>query len=230
MARRPTDGLAGEHARRRYLARATIGGDHGHRTRLRAIHAVSVDDTARGVGVMAPAHAAPTETAAAGFLDPVLVHGDACAPNTLISHDGASVGNVDFGDLAVGDRWADLAIASMSLDWNFGEGHQDEFFTAYGIGRDRRTHPVLPRALGSRILNHSSRPSSRPHANSEGRERIPVGQGKLSASGGPSASDKYENYSSFRGPRNHARRAGPGAAQDSPRVRFAPPLLGTYRG
>ena len=26
----------------------------------------------------------------------------------------------DFGDLAVGDRWADLAVASLSLDWNFG--------------------------------------------------------------------------------------------------------------
>ena len=37
---------------------------------------------------------------------------------------GPWTGNVDFGDLAVGDRWADLAVASMSLDWNFGEGHQ----------------------------------------------------------------------------------------------------------
>jgi kanamycin kinase len=68
--------------------------------------------------------------------DPVLVHGDACAPNTLISPDGEWTGNVDFGDLAVGDRWADLAVASMSLDWNFGEGHQEEFFDAYGIAPD----------------------------------------------------------------------------------------------
>jgi aminoglycoside phosphotransferase (APT) family kinase protein len=45
---------------------------------------------------------------------------------------------VDFGDLAVGDRWADLAVASMSLDWNFGEGHQPEFFAAYGIEPDER--------------------------------------------------------------------------------------------
>jgi kanamycin kinase len=68
--------------------------------------------------------------------DPVVVHGDACAPNTLISEQGLWTGNVDFGDLAVGDRWADLAIASLSLDWNFGEGHQDEFFHAYGIDVD----------------------------------------------------------------------------------------------
>jgi kanamycin kinase len=69
-------------------------------------------------------------------LDPVVVHGDACAPNTLISDGGEWTGNVDFGDLAMGDRWADLAIASMSLDWNFGEGHQAEFFDAYGIEPD----------------------------------------------------------------------------------------------
>ncbi len=67
---------------------------------------------------------------------PVLVHGDACAPNTLLSIGGDWTGNVDFGDLASGDRWADLAIASLSLDWNFGEGHQQEFFDAYGVAPD----------------------------------------------------------------------------------------------
>ena len=41
--------------------------------------------------------------------------------------------HVDLGRLGVGDRWADLAVASMSLDWNFGEGRQDAFFEAYGI-------------------------------------------------------------------------------------------------
>jgi kanamycin kinase len=64
------------------------------------------------------------------------VHGDACAPNTLINDAREWVGNIDFGDLGVGDRWADLAIASLSLDWNFGEGHQDEFFGAYGVEPD----------------------------------------------------------------------------------------------
>jgi kanamycin kinase len=68
--------------------------------------------------------------------DPVPVHGDACAPNTLINDAREWVGNIDFGDLGVGDRWADLAIASLSLDWNFGEGHQDEFFGAYGVEPD----------------------------------------------------------------------------------------------
>ena len=68
----------------------------------------------------------------------MLVHGDACAPNTLISEDGIWTGHVDLGDLAVGDRWADLAIASLSLDWNFGEGHQQELYDAYGIAPDEQ--------------------------------------------------------------------------------------------
>lgn len=104
---------------------------------LRAIHAVAVDDFPDGWTSQVWVGQAP---AALGSRPPVaeavLVHGDACAPNTLISLDGAWTGNVDFGDLAVGDRWADLAVASMSLDWNFGPGHQDELFAAYGIEPD----------------------------------------------------------------------------------------------
>ncbi|MEM7271991.1 MAG: phosphotransferase [Actinomycetota bacterium] len=104
---------------------------------LRALHAVPIDDFPPGwtaetwVG-RAPAGLGPRPA----IDDPVVVHGDACAPNTLISDAGEWVGNVDFGDLAVGDRWADLAIASLSLDWNFGEGHQEELYDAYGIAAD----------------------------------------------------------------------------------------------
>lgn len=104
---------------------------------LRAIHAIPIGDfpaewTAEVWVGRAPATLGPRPP----ITDPVLVHGDACAPNTLISSGGRWTGNVDFGDLGVGDRWADLAVASMSLDWNFGEGHQAEFFAAYGIRPD----------------------------------------------------------------------------------------------
>lgn len=104
---------------------------------LRALHAVAVDEFPEGwtsevwVG-RTPASIGPRPPVE----EPVLVHGDACAPNTLISTEGQWSGHVDFGDLAVGDRWADLAVASMSLDWNFGAGHQDELFEAYGIEPD----------------------------------------------------------------------------------------------
>jgi aminoglycoside phosphotransferase len=67
---------------------------------------------------------------------PVVCHGDACAPNTLVGADGRWTGHVDLASLGVADRWADLAIASWSLDWNFGPGWQDAFFAAYGIEPD----------------------------------------------------------------------------------------------
>jgi kanamycin kinase len=66
----------------------------------------------------------------------VVLHGDACAPNTIIGPDGRFAGHVDLGAIGVGDRWADLAIASLSLDWNYGPGWQDEFFHAYGVTPD----------------------------------------------------------------------------------------------
>jgi kanamycin kinase len=66
----------------------------------------------------------------------VVIHGDACAPNTIVGADGRFAGHVDLGAIGIGDRWADLAIASMSLDWNYGPGFQDEFFHAYGVTPD----------------------------------------------------------------------------------------------
>ncbi|WP_367882110.1 phosphotransferase [Rathayibacter oskolensis] len=68
--------------------------------------------------------------------DPVVVHGDACAPNTLLDDDGHWSGIVDVGDLGVGDRWADLAIAAMSLRWNYGEGLEPLLLDEYGIAPD----------------------------------------------------------------------------------------------
>ncbi len=104
---------------------------------LRAIHAIPIDDFPAGWTEEVWVGRRPATLGVRPRVDaPVLVHGDACAPNTLISSAGEWTGNVDLGDLAVGDRWADLAVASLSLDWNFGEGHQQELFDAYGIDPD----------------------------------------------------------------------------------------------
>ena len=43
---------------------------------------------------------------------------------------------MDLGDLGVADRWADLAVATMALDWNFGGDWSGELLEAYGIGAD----------------------------------------------------------------------------------------------
>ncbi|QLL10530.1 phosphotransferase [Mycobacterium vicinigordonae] len=67
----------------------------------------------------------------------VVCHGDACAPNTLIDDVGRYCGHVDLGALGLADRWADLAVATLSLGWNFpGRDWDSEFFSAYGIDPD----------------------------------------------------------------------------------------------
>jgi kanamycin kinase len=67
----------------------------------------------------------------------VVCHGDACAPNTLIGDDGRCCGHVDLGELGVADRWADLAVATLSLGWNYpGRRWDEEFFAAYGAEPD----------------------------------------------------------------------------------------------
>ena len=67
----------------------------------------------------------------------VVCHGDACAPNTLLGDDGRWTGHVDMAALGVADRWADLAVASYSLSWNYGPQWEQVFFAAYGIEPDR---------------------------------------------------------------------------------------------
>ncbi|MGP8001170.1 MAG: aminoglycoside 3'-phosphotransferase [Streptosporangiaceae bacterium] len=66
----------------------------------------------------------------------VVCHGDACAPNTLITDDGRWSGHVDLGDLGVADRWADLAIATWSIGWNYGPGWEQLLLDTYGVSFD----------------------------------------------------------------------------------------------
>lgn len=67
----------------------------------------------------------------------VVCHGDACAPNTLLDEKGSLAGHVDLAALGTGDRWADIAVASMSTLWNYGPGWEDALIEAYGIRPDR---------------------------------------------------------------------------------------------
>lgn len=66
----------------------------------------------------------------------VVCHGDACAPNTLVGDDGRWTAHVDLAALGTADRWADVAVAAMSLAWNYGEGWDAELYAAYGIEPD----------------------------------------------------------------------------------------------
>ena len=101
---------------------------------LRRLHdALPVDDCPFGRPSWVPDDAPPADRL-------VVCHGDACSPNTLMADDGSFSGHVDLGDLGVADRWADLAIATMSLDWNFPTegrgGFQEVLLDAYGVAAD----------------------------------------------------------------------------------------------
>lgn len=68
----------------------------------------------------------------------VLCQGDPCAPNTLLAADGQFLAHLDLARLGVADRWADLAVMSMSLAWNYPRYDEAVFWEAYGIEPDRR--------------------------------------------------------------------------------------------
>ena len=66
----------------------------------------------------------------------VVCHGDACVPNTLIGPGGRCSGHVDLGLLGTADRWADLAVATWSAEWNYGPGWERRLLDAYGVRPD----------------------------------------------------------------------------------------------
>ncbi|MET0303281.1 MAG: aminoglycoside 3'-phosphotransferase [Microbacteriaceae bacterium] len=107
-------------------------------TGLRALHdGVAPDETLESWSAAAWSNQHPAELGERPEPSRLVVcHGDACAPNTLIAADGSWGAHVDVGALALADPWSDLAVASMSLDWNYGPGWQATFFADYGIEPD----------------------------------------------------------------------------------------------
>lgn len=66
----------------------------------------------------------------------VVCHGDACAPNTLLAPDGSFAAHVDLDSLGVADRWADLAVAAWSTEWNYGPRYDHLVYKGYEIDPD----------------------------------------------------------------------------------------------
>ena len=66
----------------------------------------------------------------------VVCHGDACAPNTLSGDGGEFAAHVDLGSLGVADRWAEIAVAAWSTEWNYGPGLAPLLYDAYGVEPD----------------------------------------------------------------------------------------------
>ena len=135
----------GEDAEGTWLLTAGLPGESAVAGRWKADPATAVRAIAEGLRAFhdtVPVDDCPFETWVARRepLPPpdklVVCHGDACSPNTLIGDDGRWSGHVDLGALGVADRWADLAIATMSLDWNYGAGWQALLLEIYGIEPD----------------------------------------------------------------------------------------------
>ena len=68
--------------------------------------------------------------------DLVVCHGDYCLPNIMFL-EGRLTGYLDLGELGVADRWWDLAVATWSLGWNLGPGHEATFLEEYGVSLDQ---------------------------------------------------------------------------------------------
>jgi kanamycin kinase len=83
---------------------------------LRTIHATDASDCP--FGTRKPGH--------------VLVHGDFCLPNVLVT-DGVLTGLIDVGQTGLGDSRVDLAAGVWSLQYNFGPGNARDFLDAYGV-------------------------------------------------------------------------------------------------
>jgi len=142
----------GNDAEGSWLVTVALPGEPASGERWRAEPAVAV--TAIGEGLRALHEALPAadwhechqalsigaaleQAAAVPPVDRLVVcHGDACAPNTLLHADGRWSGHVDLGALGVADRWADLAVATWSADWNYGPGWDDLLLDAYGVRPD----------------------------------------------------------------------------------------------
>lgn len=68
---------------------------------------------------------------------PVVCHGDATVPNTLLDRVGRFVAHVDVGDLGVADRWSDIAVTTRSVTRRYGPGLEPLVLNAYGVASDR---------------------------------------------------------------------------------------------
>lgn len=67
----------------------------------------------------------------------VICHGDPCAPNALLDERGDFLAHVDLARLGLADRWADLAVVTMSFAWNYRDYDGAIFWDAYGIEPDQ---------------------------------------------------------------------------------------------
>lgn len=109
---------------------------------LRRLHELPIDCCPFDWGVEHRMGVGRVPASAAGEPPPidrlVVCQGDPCAPNTLIAEDGTFLAHVDLARLGLADRWADLAVMTLSFEWNYEHYDEADFWEAYGIQPDAR--------------------------------------------------------------------------------------------
>lgn len=74
--------------------------------------------------------------------DIVFTHGDYCLPNVLLHPKTHAIsGFIDLSRAGTADRYQDIALATRSLAHNFGPGHHQTLWSAYGL--DKPVHEKL---------------------------------------------------------------------------------------
>ena len=84
--------------------------------------------------------------------DLVVCHGDYCFPNVLIDRHGAVTGYIDLGELAVADRWWDVARRRVEHDLERRARLGRPLLRVVRRRTRRAAHPVLPAPLRPRVL------------------------------------------------------------------------------
>ena len=132
-----TSAVAGEWKKQPSVAIRALGEG------LRRLHELPVEECPYDWGVAHRARAdriSQEALAALGEPPPidrlVVCQGDPCAPNTLIADDGSFLAHVDLARLGTADRWADLAVMTLSLEWNYVGYNEADFWAAYGSEPD----------------------------------------------------------------------------------------------
>ena len=107
---------------------------------LRKLHELPVDDCPFDWGVRHRMIADGIPDGAVPEAPPidklVVCHGDPCAPNTLLDTSGAFLAHVDTARVGAADRWADLAVMTLSFEWNYKNYDERVFWDAYGVAPD----------------------------------------------------------------------------------------------
>jgi kanamycin kinase len=128
-----TAGITGDSAVSEYWRTQPAVAAHAIGAQLRLVHDALPADTCPFEWSVETRLSSSSLGPSDGFLDVLAWRSDF---EGVAIKDGQPAGVVDLGAMGVADRWADLAVATWSTEWNYGPGWQQTLLDAYGIEAD----------------------------------------------------------------------------------------------